>query len=112
MATNEHGTASGTDQVLATLPDPPTVTSVTPSAGLEAGGASVTIEGAELGRTTAVHFGSTDASSFTVNSGSSITAVSPARAGVIDVAVTNPGGTSPSSSADLFTYVPKGQRLG
>ena len=36
VATNEHGTASGADQVLTTLPNPPTVTSVTP-AGAGAG---------------------------------------------------------------------------
>lgn len=108
VATNEHGTASGVDQVLTTLPNPPTVTSVTPSAGLQGGGASVTVEGTNLGRASTVRFGTTGASSFTVNSDASITAVSPPGSGIVDVAVTTPGGTSPSSLADRFTYVPKG----
>jgi phospholipase C len=107
VATNEHGTASGADQTFTTLPNPPTITSITPVAGLESGGASVTIEGTDLRRTTAVHFGSADASNSMVNSEDSITAGSPAGSGVVDVSVTNPGGTSPSSPADRFTYVPK-----
>jgi phospholipase C len=108
VATNEQGTASGADQVLTTLPNPPTVTSVTPSAGLQGGGASVTVEGTNLGRASTVSFGTTGASRLTVNSDASITAVSPPGSGVVDVAVTTPGGTSPSSLADRFTYVPKG----
>jgi hypothetical protein len=108
VASNEYGTASGADQALTTLPNPPTVTSVTPSAGLQGGGASVTVEGTNLGRASSVRFGTTGASSFTVNSDASITAVSPPGSGVVDVAVTAPGGTSPSSLADRFTYVPKG----
>jgi hypothetical protein len=40
-----------------------------------------------------------------VNSETSITAVSPAGAGTVDVTVTTPGGTSETSAPDKFSYV-------
>ena len=39
-------------------------------------------------------------------SATSITATAPAGTGTVDVTVTTPGGTSATSSADQFTYVP------
>ena len=53
----------------------------------------------------AVSFGSTAASSFTVNSSTSITARAP-PARTVDVTVTTPGGTSATSVEHRFTYVP------
>ncbi|MEY9396807.1 hypothetical protein ABIF66_007614 [Bradyrhizobium japonicum] len=84
----------------------PAVTSVAPNAGLLAGGTSVTITGTALSGATAVKFGATNATSFTVNSATSITAVSPAGAGTVDITVTTPGGTSPISASDQFSYTP------
>ncbi|MEA2226182.1 MAG: hypothetical protein QOE67_1464, partial [Solirubrobacteraceae bacterium] len=110
VATNQHGTGTGADQVLTTLPNPPAVTSIAPNAGLEGGGATVTVEGTDLAKATGVHFGTAAASSFTVDSDTSLTAVAPAGAGEVDVTVTNPGGTSGGSGADRFLYVPKGPR--
>ena len=56
--------------------------------------------------TTQVLFGDVQATSFTVNSGGLITAVSPAHAAAtMDVKVTAPGGTSPETSADQFTWL-------
>ena len=50
-------------------------------------------------------FGITPASSFDVNSDSSITATSPAEPiGTVDITVTTPNGTSATSPADEFTY--------
>ena len=50
-------------------------------------------------------FGSTTATTYTVNNGTSITATSPAgSAGTVDITVTTPGGTSGTSSADYYTY--------
>jgi hypothetical protein len=87
----------------------PTVSKVSPSAGLIEGKTSVTITGANFTGATAVNFGTKPAASFTVNSATSITAVSPAEpAGTVDVTVTTPEGTSATSSADHFTYVPPG----
>jgi hypothetical protein len=87
----------------------PTVTKVEPSQGPRGGGTTVTITGTGFTGATAVKFGSTSATTFTVNSATSITAVSPKvkRAGTIDVTVTTPAGTSPTSSADQFTYTKK-----
>lgn len=87
----------------------PSVTSVTPSSGPLAGGTTVTITGANYTAPliTAVKFGSTNAASFTVNSETSITAVSPVQsAGTVDVTVSTPATTSETSPADRFTYAP------
>jgi hypothetical protein len=84
-------------------PPLPAVFEVAPNQGPEAGGISVTITGVHLDGATAVDFGSTSAS-FTVNSDSSITAVSPPGVGTVDVTVTTPEGTTPSSSTDRFSY--------
>jgi len=56
--------------------------------------------------TLSVAFGSQQASSFTVDSDTQITAISPTGAGTVAVAVTTPGGISPASGADQFIYVP------
>jgi hypothetical protein len=64
----------------------------------------VTITGLQLTGATAVHFGSTAATNVTVNSATSITATAPAGSGVVDVTVTNPSGTSITSSQDRFNY--------
>src|ERR1700716_262292 len=82
----------------------PTVTSISPNSGPAAGGMPVTITGNNFTGATAVKFGGTAATSFTVNSATSIAATSPAGGGTVDVTVTNSGGTSAISSADQFTY--------
>jgi hypothetical protein len=86
----------------------PTVTSVTPSSGPVGGGTSVTIAGTSFKKVKAVKFGSTNATSFTVQSQTSITAVSPpgATAGNVDVRVTTLQGTSSVSASDTFEFTP------
>jgi hypothetical protein len=84
----------------------PTVSKVEPNTGSAAGGTSVTITGTGFTGATAVKFGSNSAASFTVASPTSITAVSPAGSGTVDVTVTGPAATSPTSTADQFTYEP------
>ena len=85
----------------------PTLTKLSPKAGLAAGGTSVTITGTGFTGATAVSFGSKPAASFKVSSATSITAVSPpGTSGYVDVTVTVPGGTTATSSADLFKYKP------
>ena len=102
-------TSVGTSSVVAAskysyLP-PPTITGVTPSAGSINGGSSVVITGTNFTSASTVKFGSVDATSFTVNSSTQITATSPAgAAGVVDIKVTAPGGTSATVVADQFTY--------
>ena len=106
-------TSSGTSQGTATVtdsatikPPAPTVTGINPTAGPAAGGTSVTITGTNLAGATAVKFGSTSGT-ITADAAGSITATSPAAsAGTVDVTVTTAGGTSATSAADRYTYVP------
>jgi hypothetical protein len=67
---------------------------------------SIHIKGTNFTGTTAVHFGSTSATRFTVESSTLIIVTSPGGApGVVDVTVTTPGGTSPTNPADRFTFL-------
>ncbi len=82
----------------------PAVTSVTPAGGPASGGTVVTISGTGLTGATAVQFGGIEATSFKVESETSITAVTPP--GAIGnpnaaVSVTTPAGVS---SGRTFTY--------
>ena len=82
----------------------PVLTGISPAAGPLAGGTSVTITGSNFTGATAVNFGSTPGTSFTVISPTSIAAVSPAGTGTVDVTVVTPNGTSATTAADQFTY--------
>ena len=84
----------------------PTVSSLSPTSGPAAGGTSVVITGSNFINVTGVSFGSTTATTFTVNGPTQITATAPAGTGIVDVTVTNPGGTSATGTADRYTYVP------
>jgi hypothetical protein len=65
----------------------------------------VVVTGTNLTGATAVKFGTASATSYTVNSASQITAVSPAgSAGTVNLRVTTSVGTSATSSSDDFTY--------
>ncbi len=83
----------------------PSVTSLSPSSGLNTGGTSVQITGTNFTGATAVQFGGVAAASFSVNSSTSITAVTPAGNGTVAVQVFGPAGGSEPSSGDLYTYV-------
>ncbi len=84
----------------------PTVSGILPTSGPTAGSTSVVITGTNFTGASAVKFGSTNASSFTVNSATQITASSPAgSAGAVDITVITAGGTSATSASDQFTYV-------
>lgn len=85
----------------------PSIASVAPSSGTDAGGDSVIISGYNFTGATAVSFGGTAAQSFTVDSDTAITAVTPAgTAGAVDVTVTQGGQTATAVGA--FTYVAAG----
>jgi hypothetical protein len=103
--TASDGSLAGTTSNTFTVNPLPTVSSISPSSGTTLGGTPVTITGTYFTGTTAVKFGPTAAANFTVNSATSITVFSPSgSAGIIDVTVIAPGGTSAISSADQFTY--------
>ncbi len=73
----------------------PEVTKVNPNTGPASGGTTVKIKGSGFTSATEVDFGPGNPTSFTVNSDTSITAVSPgssAGAGPVHVMVVNPGG--------------------
>ncbi len=73
----------------------PSVTAVDASIGSTAGGDRVDVVGTNLSGASAVDFGTTAATSFTVDSTTQLTAVTPAHtAGAVDVTVTTAVGTS------------------
>jgi hypothetical protein len=83
----------------------PAISKVSPTHGVAAGGKTVKVTGTGLLEAGSVLFGSTPATSFTVLSSTSISAVAPAGTdGTVDVRVTSPLGTSPVTAADQFTY--------
>jgi hypothetical protein len=82
----------------------PTLTSAAPNQGPVSGGTSVTLTGAHFTTASAVRFGATAASSFTVVSDTQITATAPpGTAGLVNVTVTTIGGTSNSLT---YSYLP------
>ncbi|MGA2257482.1 MAG: IPT/TIG domain-containing protein, partial [Thermoguttaceae bacterium] len=100
-----YDTAGDYQAVLWTVPS---VLSVSPSSGPSTGGTTVTITGTDLAGATAVDFGTTPATSFTVNSaGTQITATSPAGTGTVNVTVVNADGTSATNTGDEFRYTTK-----
>ena len=95
-------------------PVAPTVSSVTPDTGTTAGGTVVTIAGAGFTGETAVHFGANAATGVVFNNDGSLTATSPATttAGMADVTVTTPEGTSVTNESDQFTYTASSGSIG
>ncbi len=91
-------------QIPGTTTIPPTVSSILPATGSLAGGNTVTITGTNFLEAQTVTFGGTPATSFTVNTATSITAtVPPGSIGTVSVVVTTLVGSSAPNS--LYTYV-------
>jgi hypothetical protein len=83
----------------------PVVSSVSPASGSTTGGNAVKIGGLFLDGATSVTFGSTPASSFSVDSSNQITAIAPTTAAsTVDVRVGGPGGSSEVGAADRYTF--------
>jgi hypothetical protein len=81
------------------------VSQVSPYTGPINGDTAVHITGAGFTGATAVYFGGTPASGFTVNTGNLITVTAPPQGpGTVDVTVTTPAGSSAITSADEYTY--------
>lgn len=82
----------------------PEITSVIPSHGPNTGNTAIQISGKGFSGSSAVNFSNIPAASFSVQSDSLITAISPQGfPGTVDITVTN-GGTSSITSQDRFTY--------
>ncbi|PTT48993.1 IPT/TIG domain-containing protein, partial [Aeromonas sp. HMWF014] len=98
---NQGGVATYT--LVVTSSAAPTLTSAAPSSGPTAGGTSVTLTGTNLTGATAVSFGGTAATGYTVNNATTITANTPAHAaGTVNVVVTTPGGSATLTNG--YTY--------
>ena len=83
----------------------PTITSISPNSGPISGGTMVIILGTEFTGATAVYFASKAGTGLTIVSSTQMTITSPAELpGTVDVTISTPNGTSPTSSADKFTY--------
>lgn len=101
------GTEAGKEVELSAEVQPaPAIIEVTPASGSIAGGTTVTITGTDLNAASAVKFGATPATGFTVESETKITAIAPPStvAGRVDITATTLAGTSPQVRADSFTY--------
>jgi Chitobiase/beta-hexosaminidase C-terminal domain/IPT/TIG domain len=104
VTSNGTSATVAADQFTYVSSSAPTLTGISPASGSPSGGTSVAVTGTNFTGATAVNFGATPAASFTVNSATSITAVSPAGTGTVDVTVVTPNGTSATVAADQFTY--------
>jgi hypothetical protein len=82
---------------------PQVVTGISPEGGISTGGTSVVIAGTGFVGVENVYFGTTPATSFTVNSSTSITAVAPAGTASTEVDITVIT-TSATGLADQFTF--------
>ena len=106
-ATNAGGwSAAGSEQTPIVVHVPrPVLSAMTPNRTAAGSEAPVTISGSYFTGATKVMFGSRPATSFTVGSSGSITAVAPASAGqAVDVTVTTPGGSTATVPADRFFF--------
>jgi hypothetical protein len=91
----------------------PSVTNVTPAAGVAAGGTTVVITGSDFTGATDVFVGAHDlppcgaSPCFTFNGATQVTVSGiPPGTGTVDIEVETPGGTSVPTSSDTYTYVP------
>jgi hypothetical protein len=84
----------------------PKITAISPTAGTTAGGTQVSIAGTDLEGTTAVRFGSTPATGFSIDSENLITAVAPVGSGAVPISVTTIAGTATSVQSFEFTAPP------
>ena len=82
----------------------PTISSISPTSGVVAGGTSITITGTNLTGTSSVTVGGVAATSVTVVSATSVTCITPAGSvGLRDIILTTPGGSVLLNNA--FTYI-------
>jgi hypothetical protein len=80
----------------------PAISAVQPGSG--SGGTSVSLTGTGFSTVTAVAFGGVNATSFTINSDTSITATAPSGSGIADITVTSLAAVSQTGMSDQFTY--------
>lgn len=92
------------DAKFGSVSERPQLFSISPINGSHTGGTTVTITGRNLTGTSSVVFGATAAASFTVDSDTQVTAVSPAHAAAaIVVGATTPNGSVGTGVTFTFT---------
>jgi hypothetical protein len=103
--TTDQGTSAATAADLYVYTDGPIVLSLNPTSGPAGQTTIVVVTGINFTGATSVRFGATSAT-FSVTNDTTISAVAPSSipAGAVDVTVTGPGGTSPITAGDLFTF--------
>ena len=95
---------SATSSVGFTYLTTPTVTSISPVTGLNAGGTTITITGSNFSGATSVTFGGVAGTDLVVNSATSITVKTPEHAlGLVNVVVINGFGTGSLTGAYTYT---------
>ncbi len=101
--TTPNGTSATSAADTFTYDAAPTVTSFTPTSGVDSGGNSVVITGTGFVSGATVTFGGVAATTVTVNSATQITAITPAHAvGAVNVVVSDAGGSV--TAGTQFTY--------
>jgi hypothetical protein len=84
----------------------PTITNVFPDTGSTAGGDYILLNGTGFLMLTALYFGPTQCTNYTIHSDTELIAVTPANAaGTIHVTVSNADGTSDQTPANIFQTV-------
>jgi hypothetical protein len=107
--TTPLGTSPTTPGDQFTYTNAPIITGVTPGSGPTTGGTKITITGLQMTTASTVMFGSVPATSFHVTSATKVTAVDPPQAaGVVNITITSPKGTSVVGELDQFFYVSPG----
>jgi hypothetical protein len=106
VATNGVGTSYGADREFLTTPhEAATVSEFSPGAGPVAGATTVTFTGTELQYVTAVRFGGASATKVTDLSPSTLSAVTPAGSGSVQVTLIDDLGQE--TDAGTYTYSPR-----
>jgi hypothetical protein len=102
LATSGGSSRSG----FALPPPPPAVASISPTSASHAGGATLTIAGADFASDAVVTVGGVNATNVRVASSTEITATAPhfSRVGPVDIVVTNASSGGTSTLSNTFTY--------
>jgi IPT/TIG domain len=104
-AASKYITLDAVDVVGTLVSAPPSITGLSPATGSTDGGNNVTINGTGFTEVSKVTFGELDATTYTVDSPTKITAVAPAHtAETVRVQVTTAGGATSDTTFDNYTY--------
>jgi hypothetical protein len=107
-ASNPFGTDYSGEETLTTFETGllPVITKLAPKKGSATGGTTVKVKGNHLLEVTAVRFGGVESEGIVSTSATSVTAIAPPGAGVVDVTVVSPDGSNELSAGDRYTYGP------